>query len=90
MSKREGDDHQFWTTLFEDHNVTPKLPSIAEQPDGVSFPTSAYGKVTVKANAASALGDNFMSDTFIVEARSEKEEKSRTGFIKVQFYSRSF
>jgi len=74
---------RFWTALFEENELIPKLPEIAGEPDGRSLPTEEFGQVKVKATPASAMGDNFLSDTFIVEAKPDKDVQSLTGFIKV-------
>ena len=75
---------RFWTALFEENGLIPKLPEIAGETDGRSLPTKEFGQVKVKATPASAMGDNFMSDTFIVEAKTDKDTKFQTGFIKVK------
>ncbi|MFO0089720.1 MAG: hypothetical protein ACK518_02825 [bacterium] len=75
---------RFWTALFEENGLIPKLPEVAGEPDGRSLPTKEFGLVKVKASPASAMGDNFMSDTFIVEAKTEKDAESQTGFVKVK------
>ena len=77
------DERKFWTTLFEENNLTMQLPILADDKiDGLDLSSSHSGNVKVKAVRASALGDNFMSDTFLVKTTS-KCEKSRTAFIKV-------
>ena len=81
----QGNTQRFWTALFEENGLIPKLPEIAGEPDGRSLPTKEFGQVKVKATPASAMGDNFMSDTFIVEAKTEKDAKPQTGFIKVKY-----
>ncbi len=82
--------HRFWTALFEENGLIPKLPEIAGEPDGRSLSTNEFGQVKVKAAAASAMGDNFMSDTFIVEAKTDKDTKSQTGFIKVRLSAENY
>ena len=60
---------RFWKTLFENKNLAEQLPSLATKyaEDGVTYGFPAYGQVHVMVHAASALGDNFMSDTFIAK-----------------------
>ena len=77
------EDKKFWTALFEENSLTMQLPILADDKiDGVTLPSSHSGSVKVKVIRASALGDNFMSDTFLVKA-SAQDENSRNTFIKV-------
>lgn len=63
-----GKQH-FWKTLFETQKLTSKLPILAtNHPNGVFYKLPQYGQVLVKAETASVMGDNFMSDTFIIKA----------------------
>ncbi len=80
-----GTIYHFWTALFEENGLIPKLPEIAGELDGRSLSTKEFGQVKVKAFPATAMGDNFLSDTFIVEAITENDSKSQTGFIKVKY-----
>lgn len=80
-----GNIYHFWTALFGENGLIPKLPEIAGEPDGRSLSTKEFGQVKVKASPATAMGDNFLSDTFIVEAITENDSKSQTGFIKVKY-----
>ncbi len=82
---------KFWKTLFEKKNLAPQLPTLATKhaEDGITYGFPQYGQVHVMVEAASALGDNFMSDTFIVKAAvkkwgaSSKEATTYSTFIKV-------
>lgn len=82
---------KFWKTLFEKKNLAPQLPTLATKyaEDGVTYGFPQYGQVHVMVEAASALGDNFMSDTFIVKATvkkwgAPKEATTYSTFIKVK------
>lgn len=81
---------QFWKTLFEEKKLASQLASLAaDNADrGVTYDFPQYGKVHVVTQAASALGDNFMSDTFIMTATMTlsdalKDTTTYSTFIKV-------
>lgn len=83
---------KFWKTLFEGKKIASQLPTLATNynNDGqcIVYQISPYGEVHIQTEFASHLGDNFMSDTFIVTARISANDK-RTAvytyktFIKV-------
>jgi len=84
MASNEDNNRHFWTALFEENNLTPQLRTMADETDGVYFPTLDYGQVKVKVVGESAvLGDIIMSDTFSIDAKEGNDTKSRTGFIKM-------
>ena len=80
------EERKFWTALFEENNLTLQLPILADDKiDGIVFSSSHSDSVKVKAVRATALGDNFMSDTFLIKTSSEtKENSSRSAFVKVR------
>lgn len=78
----------FWRTLFEENDLARHIPGcVSTNINGNQtnkFVISHFGEVVVKAKAASTLGDNFMSDTYIVEATQTKTDVKFTAFIKVK------
>lgn len=79
----------FWRTLFEENDLARQIPELAingvNGSETIRLEISHYGEVVVKAKAASTLGDNFMSDTFIVEATQAQTDTKFSGFIKVGY-----
>jgi hypothetical protein len=80
----------FWKTLFEEKQLAPQLAALAtEHVDGITYDgIPKYGKLHVKVECGSTLGDNFQSDTFIVTARliqrdGEDIPNTLSTFIKV-------
>ena len=61
---------QFWKLLCDQENIASHLVSLStDYPDGIQYELPNFGKVLVRTAPASALGDNFMSDTFSVTAQ---------------------
>lgn len=59
----------FWKTLFETKLLASKMVSIAKNQAGSeTYDLVQFGKVHLKVEPASTIGDNFMSDTFTVTA----------------------
>ncbi|KAI9561519.1 hypothetical protein GHT06_012478 [Daphnia sinensis] len=86
--KSLADRQLFWKTLFETKKLAAQLASLAtDHIDGVTYDDLPhYGRVHVVAESASSLGDNFMSDTFIVTAQltaSGDKTQTLSTFIKV-------
>lgn len=78
----------FWSTLFEKFQIATKLANIAAQGSkGQAYRIAGYGDVLIRCHAGSATGDNFMSDTYIVNATSQRGKKY-DAFVKV--LSKSF
>jgi hypothetical protein len=77
----------FWKTLFEEKKFASQLPSLAaNHVDGVTYDDlPQYGKVQIVVQAASSLGDNFMSDTFTMTAKVTRCDTIETlqAFTKV-------
>jgi len=61
----------FWKTLFEEKQLASQLATLAtEHVDGITYDDiPKYGKLHVRVECGSTLGDNFQSDTFIVTVR---------------------
>jgi hypothetical protein len=75
--KSLADRQLFWKTLFEEKKIAKQLAVLAtDHVDGVTYDDlpSQYGQVHIVAQSASSLGDNFMSDTFIVTAQLTKRD----------------
>ncbi|KAK4001916.1 hypothetical protein OUZ56_003781 [Daphnia magna] len=70
-TKQLAERQSFWRTLFEAKTLAGQLVSLArDHTDGVTYDDLPhYGRVRVVVKPASSLGDNFMSDTFIVTAQ---------------------
>jgi hypothetical protein len=82
----------FWKTLFEEKMLAPQLATLAtDHVNGITYDDiPKYGKLHVKVESGSTLGDNFQSDTFIVTARlmqrdGEDIPNNLSTFIKVTF-----
>ncbi|XP_057373635.1 uncharacterized protein LOC130694575 [Daphnia carinata] len=79
----------FWRTLFESKKLSGQLISLTtDHIDGVTYDDLPnYKQVHVVVRPASSLGDNFMSDTFIVTAQIsgaiESEAETLSTFVKV-------
>lgn len=60
----------FWKTLFEKKKFASLLPSLAtDHVDGITYnDLPQFDQVQIAVQAASSLGDNFMSDTFTMKA----------------------
>lgn len=68
--------------LFDTEKLAIKLPEAAAQEDGITF-RSTFGSVQVKAKAATATGENFMSDAYIVSAVLNGSDVEHRAFVKV-------
>lgn len=79
------ENKQFWKQLFEENDMANRLLSLSQESgeDGTVFVHPQFGDSVVKTKPASVLGDNFFSDTFIVNAESRKHKLQFTAFVKV-------
>ena len=73
---------EFWSALFEQHQLVPQLSDISRLSEGINFLVSPFGAATVKTNKATTLGDNFLSDTFALDAHLE-DGTNYKAFVKV-------
>ena len=90
MAQHKDKSSLLWHTLFQQHKLAANMHSISTQPQGVSFQNVPhFGNVHFKCRPASTLGDNFMSDTFIVTATMD-DETSFGGFVKVQIHLETY
>ena len=88
---------QFWKALFEEHSIARKMPTLVCDNSAISedgdppfdtFCLKDYGVIKLKIFPASSLGDNFFSDTYLIEARFLKNNTSLKVFAKVSgFYA---
>ncbi|KAI9561522.1 hypothetical protein GHT06_012481 [Daphnia sinensis] len=84
--KNLAERQAFWRTLFESKQLAGQLVSLAtDHVDGVTYDDLPhYRKVHVVVKPGSSLGDNFMSDTFIVTAQiSGSDADTLSTFVKV-------
>jgi len=59
---------QLWKTIFEQERITNRIIEITSVTDGISFSLETFGTVQLLVKPATAIGDNFMSDTFYITA----------------------
>ena len=71
-----------WKSIYEQENVAPRTAEIAAESDGITFDLESYGKVQLLVKPASAVGDNFMSDTYYNTAVLSNGVQHRA-FVKV-------
>jgi len=71
-----------WKSIYEQENVAPRTAEIAAESDGITFDLESYGKVQLLVKPASALGDNYMSDTYYNTAVLSNGVQHRA-FVKV-------
>ena len=89
--KSLADRQLFWKTLFEGKKLAAQLPVLAtDHIDGVTYDDMPeFGKMHLKVESGSTLGDNFQSDTFIVTIRLTHENTEDTNtlstFTKVNY-----
>jgi len=71
-----------WKSIYEQENVAQRTAEIAAESDGITFDLESYGKVQLLVKPASAVGDNFMSDTYYNTAVLSNGVQHRA-FVKV-------
>ena len=64
MTKSE--EKQLWKTIFEQERITHRMVEISSETNGINFSLETYGAVQLLVKPATAIGDNFMSDTFYI------------------------
>lgn len=77
------DISKFWKHIFEEENLALRMSEISGNSDGISFDSSIYKRVKLTAFPASALGDNFLSVVYLVQAALEDGTIHRS-FVKVR------
>jgi len=55
---------QLWKGIYEQERVASRMPEIAAKTEGITFHLDGYGTVQLLVKPASAIGDNYMSDTY--------------------------
>lgn len=75
----------FWEQLFTVNDLANQLLTLSRDfgDCGIEIIHPKFGAAIVKAKPASALGDNFFSDTFIVDAEAKTDKRHFTAFTKV-------
>ena len=76
--KSLADRQLFWKTLFEGKKLAAQLPVLAtDHIDGVTYDDMPeFGKMHLKVESGSTLGDNFQSDTFLYECLRWMRQRS--------------
>jgi len=74
---------QLWRAIYEQEHVASRMVEIAAKKEGITFEIEAYGTIQLLVKPASAVGDNYMSDTYyntIVLNNGGEEQKA---FVKI-------
>ena len=66
MTKSE--EKQLWKIIFEQEHITNRIIEISSEPNGISICLETYGTVQLLVKPATAIGDNYLSDTFYITA----------------------
>lgn len=77
-----NDYSKFWKHIFEEEGLALCMSDIAGNSAGLSFHSPIHKQVKLTASPASALGDNFLSTVYLVQAVLENETTYRS-FVKV-------
>lgn len=80
----------FWKVLFEEHSIAMEIPSLSCNESDKSFYVTHFGDVLLKVKAASSLGDNFFSDTYLIKAVFPDSNSSLEVFAKVKILAIRF
>lgn len=76
-------NNKIWRYLFDTEKLAIKLPEVAAQEDGIVFRSTVFGDVRVKTKPATATGENFMSDAYLVSAVQTSSDVEQRAFVKV-------
>lgn len=77
---------RFWRTLFEEQEIARRIAALAEETSAntaIVCNISQYGEVRLKVHSTSSLGDNFMSDAYVISAHVVDGVIEYSSFIKV-------
>ncbi len=77
------DISKFWKHIFEEENLALRMSEMSGNSDGISFDSSIYKRIKLTGSPASALGDNFLSVVYLVQAALEDGTIYRS-FVKVR------
>ena len=83
-------DEQLIIRLIKDHAAACSNNSVdllQESEDEVTIESSKWGPIKLKFWAATALGDNFLSDAYIASAKLDNGKVEYRSFIKVSHLS---
>jgi len=79
-------DEQLIIRLIKEHAAVcskNSLDSLQESKDEITIESSKWGPIKLKIWAATALGDNFLSDAYIASAKLDNGKVEYRSFIKV-------
>ena len=77
---------QLWRAIYEQEHVASRMVEIAAKKDGITFETEAYGTIQLLVKPASAVGDNYMSDTYCNTAVLNNGGEEQKAFVKVNLH----
>ncbi len=77
-----NDCSQFWKHVFEEERLALRMSDMVGHSAGISLDSPIYKRVKLTASPASALGDNFSSAVYLVQAVLENGTTYRS-FAKV-------
>lgn len=78
-------NNKIWRYLFDTEKLAIRMPEIAGQENGITFRSAVFGDVQVQAKPATATGENFMSDAYLVSAIKKGSGEEHRAFVKVGF-----
>ena len=73
---------QLWRTIFEQERIAHRLVEVFSEKNGITSSLEIYGTVRLLVKPATAIGDNYMSDTFYITAVLNSGVEHRA-FVKV-------
>ena len=74
---------QLWRAIYEQEHVASRMVEIAAKKEGITFEIAAYGTIQLLVKPASAVGDNYMSDTYYSTAILINGGEKHNAFVKV-------
>lgn len=75
--------NEIWRYLCETEKLAIKLPEVATQEDGITFQSTLYGDLQLKAKPPTATRENYLSDAYLVSAVEKSSGVEHQAFIKV-------
>ena len=83
MTELNVKEASLWKGIYEQERVASRMVEIAaKKEEGITFELATYGMVKLVAEPASAIGDNYMSDTYYNTATLSNGEHCKA-FVKV-------
>lgn len=80
-----GSKNRIWRYLFETEKLAIRLPEVAQNEEGIVIRSTLFGNLQVKAKAATATGENFLSDAYLVSAVQTESNTEHRAFVKVNY-----